>query len=118
MAYRPPMRGKGSSPRVVFRHRLRIAKSFVESMVRTLDNYSGKIYVPNDERAPGDYFMRERREGEFMEEKPEAFRALASDLDMMATYFANEARNARAIADMIEKEGVCPRVPSPAKKAS
>lgn len=116
MSYRPPMSGKGSSPRVAMRARLRLVKALISSQISDFDRHSGKVYVPMDERAPGDPYLRDRREGEFLEEMPDAWRKMAVDYDFLATFFMNEARNMRNIADTIERTGACPRIPNTTKK--
>jgi hypothetical protein len=109
---------KGRSPRVVFRERLRIAKSFIESDIRILDSFSGKVWVPHTEREPSDPYLRDRRPEEFMEAQSAPWLNIARDFDALASYFAAEARNARAVAQAIDETGECPRYPSRRKKAS
>jgi hypothetical protein len=109
---------KGRSPRVVFRERLRIAKSLIESDIRILDSFSGRVYDPAANDAIGNFYMRARRDDEKIENQVAPWRNLAHDFDSLASYFAREAQNARTIADTIERGEDCPRFPSRPKKAS
>lgn len=107
---------RGRSPRVVFRERLRIAKSLIESDIRILDSFSGRIYVSMNEREPGDPYLRDRRPEECMEAQSAPWLNIARDFDSLASYFAAEAHNARAVAQAIDDTGECPRYPSRRKK--
>lgn len=85
---------------------LRHIKSRLTAAVEPWANGGGKVYVPQDQRGPGDPYLRDRQWHEDPEHQPEAWRKLAKEARSLAGLLVKLAeyaeRGATEVDGMIE----------------